>query len=474
MTARAFVCKIRTQKLTPIALLMSKNNSVESSTQSSPSQLLNPALQAALGSLDVQLEEELARYRRKRAGRPVKSPRGLGSHQVRQPIELISIKKPVAPTQQPALQESSAPVISLPISELKMPPTMLPQEMSPELISQTDELDDSSLMASELPEPPIEESLVAPSEENEPLTPSEETTEESANLLTSEPSQGQPEDYLESSEKLLESLREEETKTQPQKRQILTPLGVGLMLLVLLSGATVIYLAMNPSQFKVLVLERFFGSPATTTAQNSIGTTPIQGELEQNSPIINGPDLASEEFIDLNLNNLSRLESIPTETPTQNQTEVPPLPDLPEFNTTSGVSKQEFSGGTDLPSALLPPPPLPGTAPQATTPRATTNIPNTQTGSSPAITPKESSSVNSVEAATPPARKDPFYYVVSNYTGSQSLELAKTMVPDAYVRKFPEGSQIQLGAFDTETQAKTLAKQLQKEGISASVYHTQE
>ncbi|NES24713.1 MAG: hypothetical protein F6K41_38840, partial [Symploca sp. SIO3E6] len=359
---------------------MSKNNLVESSTQSSSNQLLNPALQAALGSLDVQLEEELARYRRKRAGRPVKSPRGLGSNQVRQPIELISIKKPVAQTQQPVLQESSAPVISLPqIPELKMPPTVVSPEMSPELISQKEQLDDSSLVASELPESPIEESLVTQPEENEQLTPSEETTEEAANLLTSEPSQGQPEDYLESSEKLLENLREEEANTQPQKRftsQLKTPLGVGLMLLVLLSGATVIYLAMNPSQFKVLVLDRFLGSPETTTAQNDLGTTSTKGKLEQNSPIINGPDLASEEFIDLNLNNLSRLENIPTETPTLNQTEVPPLPDLSESNTRSGVSNQEFSGGTDLPSALLPPPPLPGTAPQAAS-RATTNIPQT-------------------------------------------------------------------------------------------------
>ncbi|NEP61926.1 MAG: SPOR domain-containing protein [Symploca sp. SIO2G7] len=465
---------------------MSKNNSVESSTQSSSNQSLNPCLQAALGSLDVQLEEELARYRRKRAGRPVKSARGLGSNQVRQPIELISIKKPVAQTQQPILQESSAPVISLPQTpELRMPPTVLPQEMSPELISDTEQLDDSSVVAPELPESPIDESLVAPSGENEQLTSSEETTEEAANLLPSEPSQEQPEDYLESSEKLLESLREEEANTQPQKRftsQLLTPLGVGLMLLVLLSGATMIYLAMNPSQFKVLVLDRFFGSPETTTAQNSIGTTSTKGELEQNSSIINGPDLASEEFIDLNLNNLSRLESTPTQTPTPNQTEVPPLPDLSQSNTTSGVSNQEFSGGTDLPSALLPPPPLPETAPPPATPRATVNIPNTvpaqsspsPTTTAPVIKPEESPSLKSVEAAPPPAQKDRFYYVVSNYTGTQALEQAKTIVPDAYVRKFSEGTQIQLGAFDTETQAKNLVERLQQQGISASVYHTQE
>ncbi|NET59657.1 MAG: SPOR domain-containing protein [Symploca sp. SIO2E6] len=454
---------------------MSKNNSV---------QLLNPALQAALGSLDVQLEEELVRYRRKRAGRPVKSIRGLGSNQVRQPIELISIKKPVGQTQQPVLPESSAPVISLPqVLEFKTPPTVLPQEISPELISQTQQLDDSSLTVSELSESPVEQSLVAQSGVNEQLTPSEETTEEKANLVPPEPSPEEPEGYLESSEKLLESLREEEASTQPQKRfrdQLLTPLGVGLTLLVLLSGATVIYLAMNPSQFKVLVLDRFFGSPETTTAQNSIGTTPAQGNLGQDSPIINGPDLASEEFVDLNLNNLSRLESIPTEKPTSKQTEVPPLPDLSESNRTptvpSGTSNQEFSGGTDLPSALLPPPPLPETAPQTAAPNKPAPVPAqaspSPTTTTPVLTPEASPSPKPVEAASAPVQKDRFYYVVSKYTGNQALEQAQTIVPDAYLRKFPEGTQIQLGAFDTEAQAKTLVEQLQQQGISALVYHS--
>jgi len=460
---------------------MSKNNSVESSTQSHSNQLLNPALQAALGSLDVQLEEELARYRRKRAGRPVKSVRGLGGNQVRQPIELISLEKRIGKTSQPALQPSSAPVVSLPqVTEFKTPPTVLPEEMSQELMSQTQQLDSSPLAASELPESSVEQSLVAQPEVSEQLTPSEETTEEEAKLAPSEVPQGQPEDYLESSEKLLQSLREEEASTQSQKRfsnQLLTPLGVGLMLLVLLSGATVIYLAINPSQFRTLVLDRFFGSNQATTAQNSIGTTPGNGDSDQDLPIINGPDLASEEFVDLNLNNLSRLEDIPNQTPTPAETEVPPLPDLPDSNRTStsssGASNQAISGGTDLPSALLPPPPLPETAPQAATPPPTANNPNTapvQPSPSPATTVP----VITLETAAAPPPKDRLYYVVTNYTGNQALVRAQAIVPDAYLRKFPEGTQIQMGAFETQAQAKTLAEQLQQQGISTSVYHAQE
>ncbi len=470
---------------------MSKNNSVESSTQSPSNQLLNPALQAALGSLDVQLEQELARYRRKRAGRPVQSVRGLGSNQVRQPIELLSIEKPVGKTQQPVLQQSSAPVISFPQApEFGTPLTVLPEEIDQELISQPEELDGSSLVASELSEPSVEQSLLAQSGINEQLTHSEKTPEEEVNLVSSEPPQGQPEDYLESSEKLLESLREEEASTQTQKRftnQLLTPLGVGLMLLVLFSGATVVYLAMNPSQFRVLVLDRFFGSKEATTAQNSIGTTLTKGELDQDSLIINGPDLASEEFVDLNLNNLSRLQGKPTQTPTekpnQTQTEVPPLPNLPNSNTTSTDSSQgsnqAFSGGTDLPSALLPPPPLPGTAPPAATPLTRRNNPNTASAQPstspgttiPVITPETSPSPNPAEVAAPPTAQDRLYYVVSNYTDDKALIKAKTIVPDAYVRKFPEGTQIQMGAFETEAQAQSLVEQLQQQGISTSVYH---
>jgi cell division septation protein DedD len=50
------------------------------------------------------------------------------------------------------------------------------------------------------------------------------------------------------------------------------------------------------------------------------------------------------------------------------------------------------------------------------------------------------------------------------------LEQARTVVPDAYVRDFPKGSRIQMGAFKTESEAKRLVEELQRQGISASIY----
>jgi serine/threonine-protein kinase len=44
-------------------------------------------------------------------------------------------------------------------------------------------------------------------------------------------------------------------------------------------------------------------------------------------------------------------------------------------------------------------------------------------------------------------------------------------VADAYVENFPKGSRIQMGAFKTESEAKTLIEELKRQGISASIYH---
>jgi cell division protein FtsN len=63
-----------------------------------------------------------------------------------------------------------------------------------------------------------------------------------------------------------------------------------------------------------------------------------------------------------------------------------------------------------------------------------------------------------------------FYYVLVNDTSDRAIEKAKTVVPDAYVENFPQGARIQMGAFQTESEAKTLAQELQQQGISATIY----
>jgi cell division septation protein DedD len=70
-------------------------------------------------------------------------------------------------------------------------------------------------------------------------------------------------------------------------------------------------------------------------------------------------------------------------------------------------------------------------------------------------------------AATPTPNPQGFYYVFVKYDGESSLQQARKVVPDAYLS--PEGTQIYLGAFKKESQAKTLVKELQTQGISAAV-----
>jgi hypothetical protein len=242
---------------------MSQNTSVESSTRSSPNPSINPALQAALSSLDVQLEEELARYRRQRAGRPVISPRGLGRHQTRKPIELISVDKPGSQTQQLALgMSTAAPILSFPLVSVNPAPAAAPpNETDRQPMAQPGQLDASYEPAL----PPVvspqnkaaADNSMTQASVTEQLIPPQEPAEVRGNLVPLSAAQAPPEDYLESSEQLLRSLGEQEADIQPQKRftdRLLTPLGIGSILLLLLSTATVGYILTNPSTFSALVL----------------------------------------------------------------------------------------------------------------------------------------------------------------------------------------------------------------------------
>lgn len=74
----------------------------------------------------------------------------------------------------------------------------------------------------------------------------------------------------------------------------------------------------------------------------------------------------------------------------------------------------------------------------------------------------------SAQPAAPAAQ--PNYYVITDYSGSQSLESARSAVGDAYVRNIAGGTKIQMGAFSQESSARNLAEQLQQQGIPAQVY----
>jgi hypothetical protein len=81
------------------------------------------------------------------------------------------------------------------------------------------------------------------------------------------------------------------------------------------------------------------------------------------------------------------------------------------------------------------------------------------------------------EASGPPPRIDRdrnyggFIFVVVDYNDQVSrLEQVREVVPDAYLREFPEGVKVQVGAFDETGTAQSLVDRLTEEGISAQVY----
>lgn len=480
---------------------MSQNTTIESTTPTVSNPSIHPVLQAALGSIDVQLEEELARYRRQRAGRPVMSPSGLGRHQVRKPLELIAVDQGAKKTQRPALGMSTSPQISFPF--VMMNPSQAetsPQETSHEPMEQMGQQEPSFSASTESAAP-----LMAASGSNtdawdaaedvrDQLTPGEKPAEEQGGLVALGAAQSQPEDYLESSEKLLRSLDQEDVPPRSPKRlidRVLTPLGVGSLLLLLLSGATLAYIFKNPSTVSALNPNRWFGSKTTTTAQKPIESAPAKTTPSENSPTIKGPNLAAEEFPEVSLDTLSHLEPSPTQTQ-------PVVPLQPE-ETNSGVTEQAPpvipnsalpGSSSDISSALLPssgqPETIPSTvAPLAPLPALPTVIPGanpsnlSSVNSRPLLAPtkpatqqnSKSSSAATQQAASPASAKSNFYYVLMNYSSDRDLTQAKTIVPDAYVQSTPEGKKIYMGAFKLESQAKTLVETLKKQGINASIYH---
>lgn len=456
-----------------------------------------------MGSIDVQLEEELARYRRQRAGRPLMSPSGLGRHQVRKPLDLIAVNQGARKTQQPALGMSTAPKIEFPLVMVNQTPTDAPpQETHHEPIDQTDQLE---FFASTSTEPTAP--LVAPSQTNRtahnstedvtaPLTFSKTSADIEGGLVPLAAAQAQPEDYLESSEQLLRSLAQEETRDRSRKprftERFLTPLGVGSLLLLLLSGATLAYIFKNnPSALSALNPKRFFDSKTTTTAQKPTETTQANTTPIANPPIVKGPNLAAEEFPEVSLDTLSHLEPNPTETPSavttqSEQTE----PDVGEQAPSVVPNSAPPGSSSDISSALLPSPGQPGTVPSTVVPVAPlpplpTVVPRViqpsigSVRSKPLSQPKQSATQEksktapsaTQQAVNPAITRGGLYYVVMNYSSDRDLQAAQKVVPDAYVERFPQGARIQMGAFKRESQAKALVEQLKKQGVNASVYH---
>ena len=409
---------------------MSKRSSVESPNHQSSSTPIKPALQAVLGCLDVSLEAELTTYRkhRRRAEQWV-------SPSVRTGKQTATTEQQPAQNLPPQGTKESQPPLSLPLS-------------------------------------------LAGVQGDAPLA----TTRGVTKISSSGPA---PNNYLESSEKLIESL--DEPKAEPAEERslaasLLTPLGLISMLLFLLSCTALGYAVMHPSSLvKMAGLNRWLSSTAPSNSDSPAVTG--SSDTSSTKELPKAPNLASKEFVELDLSTLSNVK--PTASPIASpspKASIPPNPGAPPapigavpIPTEDGnPARGREQGLNNLSTALLPSPspsaaqPVPTLPTLPPTPSPATATP--ATGTPATATPATATPAASAPLGKPTRAADGFYYVVQDYTNEKSLQQAKTVVPDAYVRNFSKGVKIQMGALNDAASAERLVKELQAKGVKPQYY----
>ncbi|MBP5975704.1 hypothetical protein HW132_23945 [Brasilonema sp. CT11] len=399
---------------------MSQNpliDTTSSGTQSSKTIGLKPPLAAALASLEVQLDQELARYRRTRIGyrTPSQSGASISPSNKFQPLTAMSttggntklsaednLKESFRKygltigkthTSNTLLQEESI----LPQTEINpAKPTVQTQDQ----VSASDTIFDA-LLAPETSQPLTSASSKTHLQSNVdsiPTNSAEAQISTASNAIVvqtqiQEPSQSQrenvsnsqqntskePNDYLESSEALLRSLVEEEPKTQApknSKNSLLSPLGIGSMLLLFLGSLTLGYIVFNFQSLPQVTFNRLFSQNTPKTAQKT-------SESHKNVKTVAQPTFT-------------------------------PIPNLGQNSTPNSKATTSQKPDTEIkPSA------------------------------------------------------DGFYHVIIDNQGDRAFASARQVVRDAYLS--PDGKIIYLGALKKKQEAQSLLKELQAQGINAKI-----
>ncbi|MDF5716735.1 MAG: hypothetical protein PUP93_23410 [Rhizonema sp. NSF051] len=384
---------------------------------------LKPALGSALASLEVQLEQELARYRRARTGNRT---------QTSQP-------RMVSPTNFTNV-DKTPPSESLEISFRSS--LVKANAMSPNLVQQRTHLTNGAIPErSENPPTPTasdtklqhgEQASIAMSSiqklQRQGSTPVSNTSivpavieERNKNIVESDEPR-QPDDYLESSEALLRSLTEEQkTHTQTHHNgSLLSPLGIGSMLLLLLASLSVGYVAFNPKSLPHFSLDGFFQPNENLNAENtSVGENTKTQSAQPLTPIPKYPDLAKSEF-----------------------------PEVKDSNDVVGLKPK---------AKLVPiaPPKAIASSAQPVQPLPPLTPPTANTGA----LPKSDAEIQ--------LSKDGYYHLVTENQGDRSFATARQVVADAYLSS--DGKLIYLGAVKNKEKAKQLLHEIQAKGIKARI-----
>jgi len=400
---------------------------------------LHPVLQSTLQCMDVSLDDELARYRRARRRSPVQSRWGEG--------------QPIMP-----------PVVD-PAEPMTAAPSTAALAIAPHLAADLE------------PEPPFPAAGMDSFDEDP--------------LGAAEP-EGYP-DYLESSEHLLRSLTDDEAELRGEAAPrmldtLLTPLGVGSMVLLLLSSVTLGYVITNPNGLPFMTADAPAEDPTADLAPGDPSAVPGEGDGSSFYP-----DLSSQEFRDLNLDTLSTLpdEEVGVTPGTASPTPAAPRP-VAQPSPRLESAPVATAPATPTPAAQPAPSSRPAapTASPSRSPAATASRPAPSpsrpaaSAPSPAPSPRPAAqpspsprpttpSPASTPVAAAPTTPATYFYVVADYTGDRSLDSAREAVGDAYVRNFEIGAVIQFGAFSEESRAAALRQELQSQGISARIYQAE-
>ncbi|MDJ0554460.1 MAG: hypothetical protein QNJ68_08490 [Microcoleaceae cyanobacterium MO_207.B10] len=402
---------------------------------------MNPVLQAVMDSLDVQLEQELTRYRKYRKRNIQQSPQIKSNKQIYKTPDLISI----------TLEDQQ--IASLPSLETELPqennqPNGSVKERSPEIIE---------------PPTPAELNMAKTGDRESTSTDSLNQVDDNniSHKLGENNSTAAPDNYLESSEKLLESLDDLKSRRREQPNylaSLFTPLGIASMFLFLVSCTTLGYVLMNPSGLSNLGLDLLFKGNSTVGQEDEDNN---QNQKEQ--PLPKSPNLASQEFVDLDLNSLSNVNPQPSQFPSPTATTKPvvPAPISGGTNTSSFPTYKPSAELDNLSSTLLP------NYAQSANNQPTTNTPSTTPAPSSIPT---SETTNNSEITSPIQSDDGWYYVVVDYVNEESLYQAQQVISDAYIRETDDGTKIQMGALWEPERAKTFLKELRAEGLNPKYY----
>ncbi|MDJ0676922.1 MAG: hypothetical protein QNJ36_16335 [Calothrix sp. MO_167.B42] len=392
---------------------MSDNPLLNPSDSSSKTSGLNPVLGQALATLEVQLDQELARYRRTRIGSRTPNQPRMSSSIHGQSLAL-NLFNPQENNPKENQAQSSPNPQSTNQTQLQVPTPHKP--------------------TTEPSQPAITKKTPATSPSNSSsIVPTNDLSATSNNVVNTTNNSQEPDDYLESSEALLRSLTEEQeqkatqSKAQKTSDALLSPLGIGSMLLLLLASLTLGYVLFNPKSLPKFSLNGLFPARTSNNGVNTPGeqNNPTQPQT-QISPIAKYPNLATEEF-----------------------------PEVNNANDIVGLTPKAQPTPIAKPKPVIPP------APQKPPVKAA----QVQSKPKPKNTPKPKASQPPLTQIKPSA--DGLYHVIIDNQGNNSLTKARSVVGDAYLSE--DKKVIFLGAIRSKAGAQKLLQQLKAKGINARI-----